>query len=73
MMRKGIATNKLDVTCHKGGMDDTTWTGYQIRNGKNGCRAHIVCVYPTLDAVRGHAEKFGFDGLIIGAPSVAWA
>ena len=71
--RMSIAMNKLDVTCFTGGDDRTDWIGYQIRDGKNGCRAHVIIKYDNLDDMRDYATATGYDGIILGSPSVAWA
>jgi hypothetical protein len=46
----------------------TPWVGYIVENGK---------AYPlaggTLDSLRAYAQREGFDGILIGSPSVEWA
>jgi hypothetical protein len=58
-------TDKLNVTIKLS--TDWKWTGYAVRDG----RAVSLC-YGNLDECRVYAERHGFDGILIGAPSVDW-
>lgn len=46
----------------------TVWTGYIVENGL----AHPLAGFDHLSRAHGWALENGFDGYIIGAPSVPW-
>jgi hypothetical protein len=59
---------KLDVTCGSSPVG-TRWTGYIVENGA----AYPYVGYNNLDRMREWATREGFEGIIIGSPSVVWA
>ena len=64
-----ITPKKLDVTSCRGEPGRPLWTGYEVRNG----RAHVVFECANLSDMRDCASLAGYDGIIIGSPSVDWA
>lgn len=63
-----MVREKLNVTSKHGG---DGWCGYVVREGR--AVKLVVAEFGDLDALRDWAERYGFDGILIGAPSVDWA
>jgi len=62
--------NLLNITCGRGAdYFGTTFLGYIVEGGL----AHRLAGFDTMDRAREWASENGFDGLLIGGPSMAWA
>jgi stage V sporulation protein SpoVS len=63
-------TTLLNITSGKTPLSDNGgWTGYIVENGK----AHALACCATTQAIKAYADREGFDGVLIGGPSVPWA
>jgi hypothetical protein len=69
-----LAPVKLDVTSCRGSAGRPLWTGYEVRRNCYGyVKAHVVFECARLDDMRDCASLAGYDGILIGSPSVDWA
>ncbi len=63
-------TPKLNVTRGIGTpWDNEKWVGYVVE----GSRAYWRASGDTIEEMREKAEWLGFDGILIGGPSVPWS
>lgn len=63
-------TPKLNVTTGAGTpWPQAKWVGYVVENN----RAQPTICGDTIEEMRNQAKSLGFDGILIGSPSVPWS